>query len=1051
MQTKNQISLTRKILYGIMLLGLFFPAFGAWNLSSARALEGAANTPTPEVQVQETTTPVPDVQETTTPTPEVLVQETITPIPEVQETTSPEPEVQVQETITSIPEAQETATPMSEVQAQDVSPTVITIAPLSAFNDLDTPVTITGTDFTADLSGTPPTINLGSVALTNVTLVDSATLTATVPWGVDPGVYTLTVTNPDDGTGSLASAFTVTQGIGQWIGGNLFGGEVRQILMKPDDPNTLYASAYGVVGLFRSQDAAEHWTYVSADIAINNGKFAIDPLHPSWLYGFDYKGLYRSQDEGNTWTKLMSNTWPDGRSMNSSLVFASPHNPQVLFVSSSQNYGNPYSGDAFGLIKSTNGGASWQIVADMEGILAQDVAFHPIDPLKMVLATSDARVFQSVNGGDTWSEVLKPPLSSLGLGGVIAYNPYKPSEVWIVSAAAPGGIYKSTDAAFLSWQNVTPPEGMGASDVKFTSADSVYITKHHSTDGGLTWQWYGPLHGYGEMRFNPDDSQIGYLGDAVYGVQKTTDGGQTWEVKSQGLTGMRCDSMEVSRADPLRVFAKCGPPGIYRSNDGANNWTYLPIPTTNGVHLVHEDPFDAQRLYVVGDGFIVSTDGGENWSNLGWNLPPSSPTGMPWTMEPDPFQAGHVLLGMVSGSYGLGTGWLYSSSDYGVSWQAVTMPQDVAWITDIAFDPETPGLIYLTTGGTGVYRSTDSGMSWERIDDLQQPNMQYVANIAIATHPQHVLFVSAGQGPYRSFDGGATWEKAQNYGGSMFVGGDSTRLYAATGFGLFFSSNVGDSWTVAAGALGQLQIMALGYATMDGHTILYAATNGGSAGTTSSMAADTPLAALAMGSNLVEAGIYRYVQVPKSKTFYSSGAQDGWVLETGETTSKGGTMNSTATTFRLGDDKAKKQYRGILSFSTKGLPDTAVIIKVTLRVRKQSITGGGNPITTFQGFVADIKKGYFGTTALQTADFQTAASKTYGPFKPALSGSWYSIDLTGGKAYINKLSSYSGLTQIRLRFKLDDNNNTTANYLSLYSGNASSSYRPQLVIEYYVP
>jgi hypothetical protein len=186
--------------------------------------------------------------------------------------------------------------------------------------------------------------------------------------------------------------------------------------------------------------------------------------------------------------------------------------------------------------------------------------------------------------------------------------------------------------------------------------------------------------------------------------------------------------------------------------------------------------------------------------------------------------------------------------------------------------------------------------------------------------------------------------------------------------------------------------------------------------------------------------------------FTSTGARDGWVLESTETSGKGGSMSASATTLRLGDNAAKKQYRSILSFATgSSLPDNAVITKVTLKIRKQSIVGGGNPITTFQGFMVDIKKGYFGTSALQTADFQTAGSKTYGPFKPALSSSWYSIDLTSGKNYINKLSTSSGLTQIRLRFKLDDNNNTTANYLSLYSGNAGSSYRPQLIIEYYVP
>ena len=59
--------------------------------------------------------------------------------------------------------------------------------------------------------------------------------------------------------------------------------------------------------------------------------------------------------------------------------------------------------------------------------------------------------------------------------------------------------------------------------------------------------------------------------------------------------------------------------------------------------------------------------------------------------------------------------------------------------------------------------------------------------------------------------------------------------------------------------------------------------------------------------------------------------------------------------------------------------------------------------------------------------------------------------MTSAKPYINKLAPASGLTQIRLRFKLDDNNNALANYLSLFSGNAPVTYRPQLLIWYYVP
>ena len=102
--------------------------------------------------------------------------------------------------------------------------------------------------------------------------------------------------------------------------------------------------------------------------------------------------------------------------------------------------------------------------------------------------------------------------------------------------------------------------------------------------------------------------------------------------------------------------------------------------------------------------------------------------------------------------------------------------------------------------------------------------------------------------------------------------------------------------------------------------------------------------------------------------------------------------------------------------------------------------------------MVDIKYGFFGNQpALQIGDFQAATSRSYGPFMPVPDSNWYTIDLTSAKAYMNKLSVGSGLTQIRLRFNLDDNNEALANYLSLYSGSAPVVSRPQLIIEYYVP
>ncbi len=204
-------------------------------------------------------------------------------------------------------------------------------------------------------------------------------------------------------------------------------------------------------------------------------------------------------------------------------------------------------------------------------------------------------------------------------------------------------------------------------------------------------------------------------------------------------------------------------------------------------------------------------------------------------------------------------------------------------------------------------------------------------------------------------------------------------------------------------------------------------------------------------------GSYEKVFLPITATVLSNATQDGWVLESSETSGIGGSINSTAATLRLGDDAARKQYRSILSFTTSSLPDAAVITHVDLKFRKQSITGGGEPVFLFQGFMVDIMKGTFNLPALQASDFQaTGPSTVYrslGPFLgpvPDIYG-WVRMPLPAAACpYINTLAASSGLTQIRLRFKLDDNNNTIANYLSLYSGENLAADRPRLIIQYYV-
>jgi hypothetical protein len=187
----------------------------------------------------------------------------------------------------------------------------------------------------------------------------------------------------------------------------------------------------------------------------------------------------------------------------------------------------------------------------------------------------------------------------------------------------------------------------------------------------------------------------------------------------------------------------------------------------------------------------------------------------------------------------------------------------------------------------------------------------------------------------------------------------------------------------------------------------------------------------------------------KTVTLTSKGVQDGWVLESFETSSAGGSVNADETTFRLGDDEANKQYRAILHFDTSVLPDDAVITKVILRIQRQTVVGT-DPFTTHGDIWVDIREGAFkNDILLQPSDFQAMVStRTRGLIQNNPAGNWFSTNLLSTTfRYIN----VSGSTQFRLRFALDDNNDLGADFIRFFSGNAAAANRPKLVIQYYVP
>ena len=168
-------------------------------------------------------------------------------------------------------------------------------------------------------------------------------------------------------------------------------------------------------------------------------------------------------------------------------------------------------------------------------------------------------------------------------------------------------------------------------------------------------------------------------------------------------------------------------------------------------------------------------------------------------------------------------------------------------------------------------------------------------------------------------------------------------------------------------------------------------------------------------------------------------------FEIGENTSKGGTLDKISNIIFVGDDAKDRQYRGILSFDTSSLPDDATITSAQVKMKRQGVVGT-DPFNTHGNLLLEIRNGAFSnSTALNIEDFSAIANigSTRDPFSGAVSN-WHTASLSNiNLGLVNK----SGVTQFRLLFSKDDNDDMGADYVKLFSGNSATD-QPQLIVTY---
>ena len=515
--------------------------------------------------------------------------------------------------------------------------------------------------------------------------------------------------------------------------------------------------------------------------------------------------------------------------------------------------------------------AKWIKTGGPSGGLGYDIRIHPDDKNMMFVTDNPSGLNKSVDGGRTWESKNSGISTREGLtyDGIPVFSasidPSQTNIIWIGMQNI-RGIYKSTDYG-ETWERkvngiqeeILTVRGIGIhpenSDILLigTEIEDVDIGTrfgglprtegkiYKTVDGGDNW--YQVWNGGNLVRFvlyDYSDPNILYASTGIFdrdavpsdsmgvGVLKSTDGGETWERKNNGLENLWIGYLEMHPEDPKTLYAAAGfkdvniQGGIYKTTDGAETWTPILKDDETFVFTgVTVSPSNPNVIYAgSSDAIFRSDDGGQTWNKYfyyqdtesgktNWG-PPGVLTGFPIGMVVDPDDPMTLFIN----NYGGGN---FKSTDGARTWQPASKGYTGAQILDLNIDKLNPLIVY-ATGESGPFRSLDGGQSWTGI--YNGPIRSTLGKQSIGVHPHKSNEVLIGcQRPgliAKSTDYGDTWKvvfKVDTNDHAIrnieYAPSDPNIVYAITtyedwhaveprtgisSYGVLKSTNAGESW-----------------------------------------------------------------------------------------------------------------------------------------------------------------------------------------------------------------------------------------------------------------
>lgn len=522
------------------------------------------------------------------------------------------------------------------------------------------------------------------------------------------------------------------------------------LIMDPNDPNTLYASMWefrrtgwsfnsggNESALFKSTDGGKTWNKIHQgfpDGQLGRIAVAVAPSDSNRLYAVletendEEKGLYGSTDAGKTWTHLNSDFGLVVRPFYFSRITVDPKNPDVLVKGGLQGS------------VSRDGGHTFTTLGNMHSDI-HDIWFDPNDSDRLVVAT-DGGVYRSWDGGRTMEIVQNIPVSQfyhVSVDNAEPYNIYgglQDNGSWYGPSSAEGGVQAR------DWNSVGFGDGFRV--LKHATKPIVYSEMQGAEN---VWRYNTelnqsktiqplPQEGDVDFRFNwnapitlsPNEPDRIYIGSQFLHV--SDDMGDTWKIISPDLT-----TNDPAKQNQIESG------GLSMDNSGAENHATI--------FTIAESSVDEDVIWVgTDDGNVqVTKNGGKKWTNVVANIP-----GLPahtWVSHieasvHDKKTAYATFEGHTSGDMAT---YVYKTSDYGQTWTALHKDNIQGFARNIQEDFKNPDLLFLGTE-FGLYITTDGGDNWHRFTNNLPPTaVHYIElqsktnDLVLGTHGRGVIII----------------------------------------------------------------------------------------------------------------------------------------------------------------------------------------------------------------------------------------------------------------------------------------------------------------------